>query len=113
MASKDKDAANSRAGTRGRPTTGTGVWAGDAVARAPGGQAEAEALRAGGKAPAPLREVLKRNATDVDSSSRKPPATKRQSDEDNEASQKLKQEAAAEEHREVQSKRGAGPHGRM
>lgn len=113
MTTKDKETANSKAGTRGKPTTGAGVWSGDAVARAPGGQAEAEALRAEGKAPAPLREVLKRNATDVDSSARKPPETKRQSDEDNEASQKLKQEAAAEEHREVQSKRGTGPHGRL
>lgn len=114
MASRDKDGIDSKAGTLGKPTTGKGVWSGDAVARSPNGQAEDWALRAEGNRPISGAEALQRNRSDADKRTRKPPSMKQNlSDEEIETSQRLKQEAAAEEHRSVQAERGVGPHGKL
>lgn len=113
MASRDKATPDATAGTRGKPTTGQGVWSGDAVAHAPEGQAEDQALRAQGKAPISMKDAGDRDRSDIDKGSKKAPAVKRQSAADAEASQRLKQEAAAEEHRKVQAERGVGPHGKL
>lgn len=83
------------------------------MAHAPEGQAEDQALRAAGKAPISIKDASARDRSDVDKGSKKAPAVKRQSDADAEASQRLKQEAASEEHRKVQAERGVGPHGRL
>lgn len=113
MASRDKGTPDSTAGTRGKPTTGQGVWSGDAVAHAPEGEAEDQALRAAGKAPISVKDARAQDRSDVDRGSKKAPAVKRQTIADAEVAQRLKQEAAAEEHRKVQAERGVGPHGRL
>ncbi|MDX2023603.1 MAG: hypothetical protein SF187_25420 [Deltaproteobacteria bacterium] len=114
MASRHKDSIDPRAGTLGKPTTGKGVWSGEAVARARGEEAEAGALRAEGHGPVSGARALDENRSDVDKRTRKPPAVKQHlSQEDIEAAQRLKQEAAAEEHRRVQAERGVGPHGKL
>lgn len=114
MASRDNEKIDSTAGALGKPTTGKGVWSGEAVARAPDGEAEDRAIRAEGNAPVSGREALAQNQSDVDKRTRKPPSLKKDlSQEEIEAAQRLKQEAAAEDHRRVQAERGVGPHGKL
>jgi len=114
MASRDRNEhvvpTSSKAGKK---NTMEGGWSGDAVARAPDGEAEDAALRAAGNGPRLVRDVLAANRTDTDRSVPKFPATKRMTDEEMKKSQQLKQEAAAEEHRAVQAARGKGPHGSL
>ena len=114
MATRDKEGFDSKVGTLKKNTTGKGVWSGDAVARSQDGEAEDKALRAEGNKPVSVVEALQQNRSDADKRTRKPPAVKKDlSAEEIEASQRLKQEAAAEEHRRVQAERGVGPHGKL